>query len=225
MLRAVIFDFDGVIVDSEMMHFEAFNRALKPYEVQISKEQYFEEYLGLTDRDLLRTLLEEGRLKINESQIETIAQNKTQIFEETAKAAPIIDGVSEFLDLLKQNNITAAICSGALSAEIEMILSNANLQSFFEVIVSAEQAAKGKPAPDGFLVTLEKLNEKPDKPIKANQCVVVEDSRWGLEAAKAAGMHTVAVTNSYAADELSLAEIVMNSLSELKMEDLHSLCG
>jgi beta-phosphoglucomutase len=224
MLRAVIFDFDGVIVDSEMVHFEAFNKALKSYEVRISKEQYFEEYLGLTDRDLLRTLVKEGRLKINESQIETIARKKTQIFEETAKQAPVIDGVREFLELLEQNDITTAICSGALSAEIGMILKNANLRRFFEVIVSAEQAAKGKPAPDGFLITLEKLNEKAHELIKANQCVVIEDSRWGLEAAKSAGMHTVAVTNSYGADELKLAEIVVDSLSELTIDDLRGLC-
>lgn len=224
MLRAVIFDFDGVIADSEMMHFEAFNRALKAYEVQISKEQYFEEYLGLTDRDLLRTLVEEGRLGVSESQIETIARNKTQIFEGAAKAAPIIDGVRNFLELLKQKNITAAICSGALSAEIEMILNNANLRSFFEVIVSAEQVAKGKPAPDGFLLTLEKLNENAQEPIEANQCIVIEDSRWGLEAARAAGMHMVAVTNSYGADELSLADIVTGNLSELTIKDLERLC-
>ncbi len=224
MLRVVIFDFDGVIVDSEMMHFEAFNRALQPYEVQISKEQYFKEYLGLTDRDLLKTLVEEGTLAINEPQIDEIARKKTDIFEETARIAPIIDGVSEFLELLEQNDITSAICSGALSAEIEMILNNANLRRFFKVIVSAEQVVKGKPAPDGFLVTLEKLNEKSSESIKANQCVVVEDSHWGLEAAKAAVMHTVAVTNSYGTEELSLAEIVVDSLSELKMEDLQTLC-
>lgn len=224
MLRAVIFDFDGVIVDSEMMHFEAFNKSLQPYEVQISEEQYFKEYLGLTDRDLLRTLIEEGTLQINESQIGEIARNKTQIFEEAAKQAPAIDGVSDFLKLLEQNNITAAICSGALSAEIEMILDNANLRRFFGVIVSAEQVAKGKPAPDGFLLTLERLNEKTDKSIKANECVVIEDSRWGLEAAKAAGMYTVAVTNSYGVDELSLADIVIGNLSELSIKDLEWLC-
>ena len=105
-----------------------------------------------------------------------------------------------------------------------MILKNANLRRFFEVIVSAEQAAKGKPAPDGFLITLEKLNEKAHELIKANQCVVIEDSRWGLEAAKSAGMHTVAVTNSYGADELKLAEIVVDSLSELTIDDLRGLC-
>jgi beta-phosphoglucomutase len=225
MLRAVIFDFDGVIVDSEMMHFEAFNKALKPYEIQISKEQYFEEYLGLTDRDLLKALVEEGKLEINESQIETIARNKTQIFEEKAKVAPIIDGVSDFLELLEQNNITSAICSGALLAEIELILDKAKLRRFFQVIMSAEQATKGKPAPDGFLLTLEKLNEKFGEPIKSDECVVVEDSRWGLEAAKAAGMHTVAVTNSYGAGELSLAEMVVDSLWELSIKDLHALCG
>ncbi len=226
MLRAVIFDFDGVIADSEMVHFTAFNRALKPYHVQISKEQYFKEYLGLTDRDLLKTLVEQGKLKIKESQIDAVARKKMDIFEESVRAnADIIDGVVDFLRLLEQNNVAMAICSGALLAEIELILDKADLRRFFEVIVSAEQVAKGKPAPDGFLLTLEKLNEKSSEPIKANECVVVEDSHWGLEAAKAAGMHTVAVTNSYSADELGLAEIVVDSLSELTMEDLQNLCG
>ncbi len=223
MLRAVIFDFDGVIADSEMTHFAAFNQALKPYQVRISKQQYFEEYLGLTDRDLLRALVDQGTLKIEESQIEAVAKKKTDIFEETAKTAPIIDGVSEFLNLLEQNNITMAICSGALLTEIELILDKAKLRSFFEVIVSAEQVAKGKPAPDGFLLTLKKLNQRSNGPIKANECVVVEDSRWGLEAAVAAGMHTVAVTNSYAADEVGLAEIIVSNLSELTVEGLQNL--
>jgi beta-phosphoglucomutase len=226
MLQAVIFDFDGVIADSEMVHFTAFNRALKPYHVQISKEQYFKEYLGLTDRDLLKTLVEEGTPKIDESQIEKIAQKKTEIFEESIRTnADIIDGVVDFLRLLKQNDIAMAICSGALLAEIELILDKANLRRFFQVIVSAEQATKGKPAPDGFLLTLEKLNEKCSEPIKASECVVVEDSHWGLEAADAAGMHTVAVTNSYSADELGLAEIVVDSLSELTIKKLNQICA
>ena len=70
MLRAVIFDFDGVIADTETIHFEAFNQSLEPYHIQISKERYFEEYLGLTDRDLICSLIEEGTLKIEEEQME-----------------------------------------------------------------------------------------------------------------------------------------------------------
>jgi len=223
MLRAVIFDFDGVIADTEAMHFKAFNQALQPYEVQISKQQYFKEYLGFTDRDLLKTLVEEGTLKIRKSQVETIAQKKTDIFEEMVSShVEIIDGVREFLGMLEENDVSMAICSGALLDEIELILDKGGLRRYFQVIVSAEQVRRGKPAPDGFLLTLEKLNEKSSESIKAGECVVVEDSHWGLEAAKAAGMHTVAVTNSYSADELELAERVVGNLSELTMEDLQT---
>jgi beta-phosphoglucomutase-like phosphatase (HAD superfamily) len=112
-----------------------------------------------------------------------------------------------------------------LLAEIGLILDNQGLRKFFEVIVSAEQVKKGKPHPDGFVLTLERLNEKRESPISAGQCVVIEDSHWGLEAARAAGMHTVAITNSYDADQLSMAEKVINHLDELDISELESLCA
>jgi beta-phosphoglucomutase len=112
-----------------------------------------------------------------------------------------------------------------------LILEQARLRHFFTVIVSAEQVKKGKPHPDGFLLTLQKLNQCVipaqagiQEPILPDQCVVIEDSHWGLEAAKKAGMHTVAVTNSYDADELSLAEKIITRLDELNIDDLQKLC-
>jgi beta-phosphoglucomutase-like phosphatase (HAD superfamily) len=117
------------------------------------------------------------------------------------------------------------ICSGALLGEIELILEKAQLGSYFEVIVSAEQIKKGKPDPEGFLLTLEKLNKGRENPIAAEECVVIEDSRWGLKAAKAAGMHAVAITNSYGAEELDMAEKVIGHLSELGAAELHDICA
>ena len=109
-----------------------------------------------------------------------------------------------------------AICSGGLRNEIETVLLQARLHDFFEVIVSANEVKKGKPDPQGFVITLQMLNSRhPGKTIKAGDCVVIEDSHWGLEAAHAAGMHTVAVTNSYAADELAKAELVVDNLGQL----------
>jgi beta-phosphoglucomutase len=109
-------------------------------------------------------------------------------------------------------------------AEIELILEQAQLRSFFAVIVSAEQVKKGKPHPEGFLLTLQKLNSNRQPSITAEQCLVIEDSHWGLEAARAAKMHTVAVTNSYDAEQLSLAEKIVTRLDELKISDLQELC-
>jgi beta-phosphoglucomutase-like phosphatase (HAD superfamily) len=127
--------------------------------------------------------------------------------------------------MLEQNNIPMAICSGALLTEVELILEEARLRHLFEVIVAAEQVKKGKPDPEGFLLSLQRLNESRENPITANQCIVIEDSHWGLEAAKAAGMHTIAVTNSYDAEQLSMAEKIVDRLNELGMNDLQQFCS
>jgi len=241
MFRAVIFDFDGVITDSEVLHLRAFNRSLAPYGVEISTNDYYKNYLGFSDLDCLKALIQDGLLQIDQQKIGNIIKEKTKIFEELTKTeGRTIEGVHEFLKMLEQNNMPMAICSGSLLVEIELMLEEARLRHFFAAIVSAEQVKKGKPHPEGFLLSLQKLNldvtaPKVSKgtaraagtrnPIAADQCIVIEDSHWGLQAAKAAGMHTIAVTNSYDADQLSLAEKVVNRLNELSIEDLQRLCS
>ncbi len=226
MLRAIIFDFDGVITDSEILHLRAFNRVLAQHGVEISTKDYYKEYLGYTDIDCFTLLIQKGRLKIDEQQIENLIKQKNQVFEELAKTdGQIIEGVRDFLQMLKGNNIPMAICSGALRAEIELILEKAKLRDFFEVIVSAEQVKRGKPNPEGFLLVLKKLNQGQEQHIKAGQCIAIEDSHWGLKAAKAAGMHTVAVTNSYDAEQLVTAEKIVARLSELSINDLQDMCS
>ena len=226
MLRAVIFDFDGVITDSEILHFRAFNRVLARFSAEITMKDYYKTYLGLTDVDCFHLLIREGGLKTGTQKIEELVKQKNQIFNELAKTeGRIIEGVQGFLKMLGQNDIPMAICSGALLTEIELILEEARLRRFFETIVSAEQVRKGKPSPEGFLLTLRKLNKGRQISITNAQCVVIEDSHWGLAAAKAAGMHTIAVTNSYDAQQLALAEKIVTRLSELSISDLQQLCA
>ena len=214
------------ITDSESLHLKAFNRVLAPYDIEISRDDYFSEYLGLTDFDLLAHLVDKGLLKTDRTKVNDLAVEKKLIFEEMAQTqAPIIDGVVELLEMLSKNAIPMAICSGGLLGEIELILDRSGLRHFFEVIVSAEQVSKGKPHPDGFLMTLKRLNDGRAHPITCEQCVVIEDSRWGLAAAAAAGMHTVAITNSYKAEELSMADIIIGHLRELRIERLQELCS
>jgi len=225
MLRAVILDFDGVITDSEILHLRAFNRVLAQYGIEITTKDYYKEYLGLTDVDCFKLLIHKGLLEAEQQQIEDLVKQKNLIFEEMAKTeGQIIKGVRDFLQMLKENNVPMAICSGAVRAEIELILEQARLRPFFEVIVSTEQVRKGKPHPEGFLLTLQKLNRNVTDPILPNQCIAIEDSHWGLEAAKAAGMHTIAVTNSYDAEQLKMAERIVTQLNELSISDLQQLC-
>jgi len=225
MLKAVILDFDGVITDSEVLHLRAFNQSLIPFGVEISTKDYYQNYLGFSDFDCYKALIERDLIQIDEEQIPDIIKEKSRIYEQLARTeGRTIEGVNEFLRMLEDNNIPMAICSGSLMVEIELMLDEAKLRHFFKVIVSAEQVKKGKPHPEGFLLSLQKLNEVCKPPISAQECVVIEDSQWGLKAGKEAGMHTVAVTNSYDADQLTLAEKVVSHLNELTIDDLHQLC-
>ena len=226
MLKAVIFDFDGVITDSEILHLRAFNQSLAQYGIEITKNDYYTMYLGFNDTDCYKLLIEKGLLKMDEQQINTLMIQKKKIFEQLAKTeGRMIEGVRDFLTMLEQNDIPMAICSGSLLTEVEMVLDEARLRHLFEVIVSGEQVKKGKPDPEGFLLSLQRLNENRENPITANQCVVIEDSHWGLEAAKAAGMHTIAVTNSYDAGQLGMADKIVDQLNELSIDDLKQLCA
>ena len=226
MFKAVIFDFDGVITDSEILHLRAFNKSLVEFGIELTKKEYYQNYLGFSDFDCYKTLIDQGLLKIDERQISDIIRQKSVIFEELTKAeGRTIEGVHDFLRMLEKNDVPMAICSGSLLVEIELMLDEARLRHFFRAIVSAEQVKKGKPHPEGFLLALKKLNGDCTPPLTANQCVVIEDSHWGLQAGNAAGMHTVAVTNSYEAEQLTMAETVVARLSDLTMEDLQQLCA
>jgi beta-phosphoglucomutase len=224
MLKAVIFDFDGVITDSEILHFRAFNAVLKQYALELTTQEYYKSYLGFSDVDCFKFLIRQGRLGIEEEEIPELVKRKTAIFEDLAKnEGKLIEGVRDFLAMLSANCIPMAICSGALLPEIEITLEDAGLRGYFETIVSAEQVKKGKPHPEGFLLALQKLNTNRRETIRPQQCVVIEDSNWGLQAAKAAGMHTVAVTNSYDAAQLD-AEKIVDNLAHLSLQDLQQLC-
>lgn len=225
MLKAVIFDFDGVIVDSELLHYQAFSRILSPLGVEISLQQYYGKFLGLSDEELLRLLDKDNNLHLSEQQMQKLLKEKAGMFKDLAVSqASIIDGVPAFLNILSENKIPLAIYSGALKPEIELILRGAGLRDYFDIIVSAEQVKKGKPDPEGFLLALKLLNRKLKQQIQPRDCIVIEDSRWGLEAARNAGMRPIAVTNTYSADHLKPADKTVANLGELSLPDLNSLC-
>lgn len=226
MLRAVIFDFDGVITDSEVLHFRSFNKVLSQFDFQISNKNYYRDYLGLTDLDFFSQLIEKRLIEVESGGLANLLKQKNEEFKKLAESdGKIIEGVREFLVLLRDADITMGICSGALSAEIELTLEHTGLRSYFEVIVSADHVRMGKPSPEGYLLALEQLKTGKLVGLSGNECVVIEDSHWGLEAAKAAGMHTIAVTNSYDADQLTMAEMVVSNLSDIKRKDIEVLFG
>jgi len=226
MLKAVIFDFDGVIADSELLHYRAFKDKVGRYGVDLTEKRYYDEYLGYTDIECARAISADFGLELDEAGINRLIKEKTELFELLVRAeSTIIDGVREFLCMLKQENVRLAICSGALLEDIELMLDGTDLADFFEIIVAADHVHKGKPDPEGFLLALQRLNKAGSEQISPGDCVVIEDSPWGLKAAAAARMHTIAVTNSYPTEQLAgLAQKVVSRLNELTISDLQSVC-
>ena len=228
MLKAVIFDFDGVIADSEPLHYRAFKETLsRYYGVDLAKERYYCEYLGYTDIECSQAISADFNLGLDEGGIGQLMQEKTEIFDRLVQGqSTISDGVCEFVDRIKRQGVRLAVCSGALLADIGLMLRGTDLANSIEIMVAADHVQKGKPDPEGFLLTLQRLNKTAEEQIRPADCVVIEDSPWGLEAAAAAGMHAIAVANTYPAEQLKgLAQKVVDRLDELTMDDLQSICS
>jgi len=226
MLRAVIFDFDGVIADSEPLHFKAFNLALDRHGVAIPKEKYYADYLGFSDKDCVRVINRDFNLGMGFEDYEEFIRRKGEFFDKLALSeSTIIEGTAEMINMLRQNSVRLGICSGALIGEIKLMLSMSGFSDAFEFIVAADDVEKGKPDPEGYLLALEKLNSNGNGPTQPHECLVVEDSHWGLEAAGAARMRRIGVANTYSEEFLEpFCEMTAKNLADLTIEQLQGLC-
>ena len=199
MLRAVIFDFNGIIVDDEPVHFELFQRVLEEQGIVLTKEAYYERYLGFDDRGAFTAAYRENGRTLDEQELCRLVDRKARYYTETIQSKiRIFPGVQALVSSLSEH-LPLAIASGALRNEIETLLVALSLRRYFQVIVSAEDVRKGKPEPEIFLKALAQLNAAPSTghPITAADCVVIEDSREGIRGARRAGMPCLAVTNSH----------------------------
>lgn len=223
MLRAVIFDFDGVIVDSERAHFEMFRKVLDEEGVTLTWEQYYERYLAMDDRGCFRTVLTDRNIPVDERKVSELVQRKSRYYNECARGAlEMLPGVGEFIAGLSRNGVAMAIASGALRNEIEYVLDTKGLRRFFTAVVSAEDCSVGKPDPEPFLKALEALS-KVLPGLCAADCLVVEDSLHGIAAAKRAGMRCLAVATSYPLEQLHEADMAVRSLAGLSVAVLKRL--
>jgi len=220
--HALVFDFDGVIADTEPLHLAAFQHALAAEGIALTREAYYERYLGFDDHDATVNALREADRPQTPSVVEALKARKTARYLDLVRGgAPIFPGVAALVRSAGAR-VPLAIASGALRHEIAHILERAGLAAHFEVVVSAEDVRAGKPSPEAFLTALGRLRaRRPD--LAAGSCLVVEDSRAGIEGAGRAGMRCLAVTNSHAAEELTGADRVVSSLATVGWGDLAAL--
>ncbi len=213
--KAIIFDFNGVIVDDEPLHLELFRRVIGEEGLTLTDEEYHEKYLGYDDRGCFTAALADlGRPADDAAWIDGLIARKARYYLEAIEERLLIfPGVVELIRLV-ESRYPLAIASGALRSEIELVLTRGGIREPFGVIVAAEDVSACKPDPEGYLRALELLNSG-GAGLEAAECLVIEDSIAGVEAAKRAGMRCLAVTNSYRADELAHADWIRQSLEDL----------
>lgn len=226
MLRMIVFDCDGVIADNEPVHLRCFQKVLGEEGIPLTEKEYYDVYLGMDDKGCFSAVLTAHGQPVTPSRINDLVERKARYYEETIKRELVLfPGVTS---LVKQasHHYRLAVASGALRHEIELILKAAGIREAFKVIVSAEDVSAGKPDPEGFQKALSRINTAspiPDPAITPSECLVIEDSIAGIEAAKAAGMRCLAVTHSYSRDALRQADLIVSSLEGLKLEALGRL--
>jgi HAD superfamily hydrolase (TIGR01509 family) len=224
MLRAVIFDFNGVLVDDEPIHLEMFQKVLLDKGLSLDPSEYYAHYLGMDDRECFKAFYRNRGHVLDSNSIEKLVQQKAGYYRESIeKRIVVFPGIRDLVPELSLR-LPLAIGSGALRSEIDMILASIRLRSFFQVIVSADDVSKGKPDPEVFSKALHLLNQKgTDRTIEPSDCLVIEDSREGIRGAHAACMKCLAVANSHRAEELTDAEAVVESLEGVNASFLEGL--
>lgn len=207
-IRAVVFDFDGVIVDSEGAHFVALQDTMGAQGWPLAKLEYRDRYLGYSDRDTFDVLSQDRSLGLTANDIARLAADKARRYESLAASGPVpCPGAIECIRELTPR-FSLAIASGAIRREIISALDRLQLAGFFSAIVGADDVPAHKPDPAPYIEAARRLNVAP------TLCAAIEDSPWGLESARGAGMFTIGVTHSYPADRLR-ADVVVSSLAEV----------
>lgn len=225
MLRAVIFDFNGIIVDDEPIHFRLFQRVLGEEGISLNQRDYYARYLGFDDRGAFIASYHDHDRELSEAKLAELIERKAVYYQEAIRNhVRVFPGVKPLVASLAKS-LPLAVASGALRHEIETILSTISLRNHFRAIISAEDVLAGKPEPEIFLKALVALNAQMDgqEKIAAADCLVIEDSKEGVRGARRAGMKCLAVTNSHRAEALGEATAVVQSLEHVTLAGLEEL--
>lgn len=222
-MRAVIFDFDGVIADTESLHFEGLRRTLAEIQITLTEQDYYTDYLGFDDRGCILEALRINHRPVSSSLVQDLMAKKAIAYMAAIKEHLVIfPGVRAFIEEAAAT-YPLAIASGALRPEIDLVLEQIGLRKAFGHITSAEDVANGKPHPEPFLQALAGLNrQQSTSAIPTSSCLVIEDSRPGIRAAKAAGMRVLAVANTHTAQDLHEADAITMSLSETRLDEIRA---
>jgi beta-phosphoglucomutase len=215
MFDAVIFDFDGVLYHSEPIHLEASQRIFDQFNITVDEHIFLDQYVGLSDHEIFDVITRAHGHKIDADQIDELIKLKTHEYHGLIKQNKHLDSrasIETILQRLADQKIKIAICSNAIRSEIDVVLSrleNGNIKKYFDIITSIEDVKRGKPHPEGYLLTSKRIGVAPEN------CIVIEDTVNGIRAAKRAGMRVFGITGTLPAERLTEADHVIHELSEI----------
>jgi len=218
LFQAVIFDFDGVIADTEWLHSDTFRQVLAEEEIFITDEDHDARFLGINDRAAFAKAFAEVSRSITPGAVELLVARKSIYYAEKIDAIPPYPGVKSLVEALSAHGLPLAIASGGRRSEIDAILKLHGLGGHFRAVCSSDEVPRSKPAPDLFLAALEALS-KTHGSLDAGRCVAIEDSVNGVRAAKAAGLYCVAVEHSFPREKLFEADRVVERIADLELAD------
>ena len=227
MIKAILFDFNGVIIDDETIQMKAYQEVLQGHEIALTEELYFGA-LGMDDKTFVRSMFEHAKKPLTAPLLEKVMDAKTDLHRQMIEDLPLFPGVLTFLKAASRE-FELGLVSMANKAEVGYVFQRAQLTPLFSVIVTAEDASQCKPAPECYLAGLTKLNEKRQHerklPLLPSECLAIEDSPPGIQSARAAGMRTLGVTNTVPAAALreAGADVVTASLADWTVDAVKRL--
>jgi HAD superfamily hydrolase (TIGR01509 family) len=222
-IEAVLFDFNGVLVDDEPQHCSALQRVLADEGITLTHDEYYAHYLGLDDRTGFMEAYRRAQRTLTTELLKYLVDKKSSVYLDLVTTSlRMVAGAPEFVRDAR-GRFRLAIVSGALRREIDVVLSRTDLADGFETIIAANDVPRSKPDPAAYLAAHDALNKR--RPIAVERCVVIEDSLHGLEAARAAGMPCVMLTTSHPARQLQGrgAAVVWESLAGHSATELADL--
>jgi beta-phosphoglucomutase len=216
-IKAIVFDFDGVLADSEPLHLRSYQEVLGPLGVTLTREDYYARYLGYDDEGVFTNLAAAHGFELDAGRLELLIADKGRVYDRIIASGDVLYPGAESCVARMSAAFPLGIASGALRHEIEAVLSGAGMDRHFRFIVASGDTAESKPAPDPYRRAAELHGHAP------HECLAIEDSRWGIESARAAGLRCIAITHTYPADQLRMADRIVESLGEFTPALVQSL--
>ena len=229
-LKAILFDFNGVIINDESIHEALINELLLEENLRPKKGEFWQICLGRSDRACIAELFASRGRFLTEEALSSLIARKAIAYQErlaTLNKLPIFMGVEDLIYKLRGAQLKLAVVSGALRSEVELVLDRANMAQYFSAIVAGDDIIASKPEPDGYLLAVERLNQQyPELNLTPRDCLAIEDTPAGIQAAQRAGIQVVGIANTYPFHMLQRqADWTVDYLRDVELDRLREFFG